>query len=128
MERLEAQNQVVAVRGDLPAAAAALDSLCAYRGAATSCATAMIAHDGMGAAVVAALSSADVADAAHAVIIRGGGDGKLEREVLQAAITALARSETQCAAHADHHEHCRLHAEVARETIASCEALLAGLG
>jgi hypothetical protein len=128
LEQLEAQNKIVAVRGEIGIVAAALDSLGAYEQAATSCATAMNADGGMAEAVVAALSSADVAAAARAVITRGGGeDSRLERELTEAAITACKRSERQCAPHADHHDHCRLHAATARDTIAALKSLLAAL-
>ena len=66
LELLEARSKVVAVRGELPLVAAALDALAAYEQAATSCATAMNAQGGMADAVIAALSSASVASAAAA--------------------------------------------------------------
>lgn len=128
MELLEAQSKVAEVRGDLPLIAAALDALAAYEQAATSCATAMTAQGAMAGAVIAALSSASVAGAAATVITHGGGeDSGLERQMLEAAITACGRSERLCAAHADHHDHCRIHSGVARDTIAACEAMLGGL-
>jgi hypothetical protein len=128
LELLEAQSKVVEVRGELALVAATLDSLTAYEQAATSCATAMTAQGGMADAVIAALSSASVAAAAVAVITHGGGeDSGLERQLLEAAVTACRRSERLCAAHADHHDHCRIHSEVARDTIAACEALRTGL-
>ncbi|MEA2197452.1 MAG: hypothetical protein QOJ25_1503 [Solirubrobacteraceae bacterium] len=128
LEELEAQSKAVEVRGDIPLVAATLDSLSAYEQAATSCATAMTAQGGMPDAVIAALNSADVAAAANAVITRGGReDSSLEREMLDAAITACGLSERLCGAHADHHDHCRLHASQARDTVAACKALLAEL-
>jgi hypothetical protein len=128
MELLEAQSKVVEVRGDLPLVAATLEALAAYEQAATSCATAMTAQGGMPDAVIAALSSASVAESAATVITHGGGeDSRLERQMLEAAITACGRSERLCAAHADHHDHCRIHSGVARDTVAACEALLGGL-
>ncbi|HWE12205.1 MAG TPA: hypothetical protein VG365_01760 [Solirubrobacteraceae bacterium] len=128
LELLEAQCKVVAIRGELPLVAATLDSLAAYEQAATSCATAMTAQGGMTDAVIAALSSANVAAAAALVITYGGGDdSSLERQLLEAAITACGRSERLCGAHADHHDHCRIHSGVARDTIAACEALLGSL-
>jgi hypothetical protein len=63
------------------------------------------------------------------VITRGGSeDGRLERQMLDAAITACGRSERLCGPHAEHHDHCRIHAARARDTIAACEALLVELG
>jgi hypothetical protein len=129
LEELEAQNKVVEIRGELSLVAATLDSLSAYVQAATSCATAMTVDGGMPEAVIAALSSADVAAAANAVITRAGGeDGRLERQMLDAAITACERSERLCGPHADHHDHCRIHASQARDTVAACQALLVELG
>jgi hypothetical protein len=129
LEELEAQSKAGAVRGDLPLLAATLDALGAYEQAATSCASAMNAQGGMAEAVTAALSSADVAGATRAVITRGGGeDSGLERQLLEAAVTACERSQRLCGAHADHHDHCRIHAGVAGETVAACQSLLAELG
>jgi hypothetical protein len=129
LEELEAQSKVVAVPGGLPLVAATLDALSAYVQAATSCATAMTVQGGMADAVSAALSSGDVAAAAGAVITRGGGeDNGLERQMLEAAISACGRSERLCSAHADHHDHCRIHSGVARDTVAACQSLLAELG
>jgi hypothetical protein len=122
MEELEAQNEVVAVRGDLAVIAAALDSLAAYEQAAASCATAMNARGGMAEAVAA------VAAATRAVITRGGGeDSRLERQLLEAVITACERSESQCAPHAAHHRHCRLHAAAAGDAVVASRALLSDL-
>lgn len=129
LEELEAQSKVAEVRGDLSVLAATIDMLIGYSQAATSCATAMTTHGGMPDAVIAALSSADVASAAAAVITRGGGeDSTLERQLLEAAITACERSGRLCGAHADHHAHCRIHSEVATVTVAACRTLLAELG
>jgi len=128
MEELEAQNEVVAVRGDLAVIAAALDSLAAYEQAAASCATAMNARGGMAEAVAAALNSGDVAAATRAVITRGGvEDSRLERQLLEAVITACERSESQCAPHAAHHRHCRLHAAAAGDAVVASRALLSDL-
>jgi hypothetical protein len=128
LEELEAQSKVVEVRGDIPLVASTLEALSAYEQVATSCATAMTAQGGMPDAAAAALSSASVTAAARSVITRGGGeDSRLEIQLLEAAITACGRSEQLCAAHADHHDHCRIHAGVARDTVAACEALLTEL-
>jgi hypothetical protein len=129
LEELEAQSKVVEVRGDVPLVASTLEALGIYEQVATSCATAMTAQGGMADAVNAALSSASVAAAARSVITRGGGeDSGLERQLLEAAITACERSERLCGAHAGHHEHCRIHSGVAIDTVAACKALLAELG
>jgi molybdopterin-guanine dinucleotide biosynthesis protein A len=128
LEELEAQSKIVAVTGDIPLVAATLEALAEYDQVATSCATAMAVQGGMPDAVIAALSSANVAAAARAVITRGGGeDSRLEQQLLEAAITACERSGRLCGAHADHHDHCRIHAGVAGETVAACNALLAEL-
>jgi hypothetical protein len=128
LQELEAQSQVAEVRGDIALLATTLEALSAYEQVATSCATAMTAQGGMPGAVIAALSSADVVAAARAVITRGGGDdSQLERQLLEAAVTACDRSGALCGAHAAHHEHCRIHSGVARDTAAACRALLAEL-
>jgi hypothetical protein len=88
----------------------------------------MNARGGMAEAVAAALNSGDVAAATRAVITRGGGeDSRLERQLLEAVITACERSESQCAPHAAHHRHCRLHAAAAGDAVVASRALLSDL-
>jgi hypothetical protein len=126
LEELEAQSKAVEVRGDLGLVATTLEALSTYEQVATSCATAMSAQGGMADAVTAALSSASVVASARVVITLGGGeDSRLDQQILEAAVTACERSERLCGAHADHHDHCRIHAGVALDTVAACKALLA---
>lgn len=83
--------------------------------ASTACASAMVASGGMETEVLLALDAADLCTAAAAVLGRRTGD----KAVGEAAASAAALAcEASAAAHADHHEHCRLHAEVTRETAA----------
>lgn len=82
--------------------------------ASTACASAMVASGGMETEVLLALDAADLCTAAAAVLGRRTGD----KAAASAAALACEASAAACGAHADHHEHCRLHAEVTRETAA----------
>lgn len=127
LEILEAQNAVAPFSVELALVADALDALAAYEVAATSCASAMSAAGGMSDAVAAATSSADVVAEAGRVIVRSSSDGQLVHQLLDAVITACEQSEAHCAAHAHHHDHCRLHVAAAGEAIATSKALRAAV-
>ncbi|MGO8905479.1 MAG: hypothetical protein ACLQMH_07630 [Solirubrobacteraceae bacterium] len=127
LQILEAQNAVSPLSVDLNLVAANLDALAAYEQAASSCAAAMSASDGMSDAVAAAASSVDVAAAARHVLTRSTGNRELARQVLGTAITACEQSRTECAAHAHHHEHCRLHVAAADHAISTAKELIDAL-
>ncbi|GAA4905381.1 hypothetical protein EV188_102214 [Actinomycetospora succinea] len=92
----------------------ALDALHHCEKVSTSCAIAMTATGGMAAEVRLALDCADVCAAAHRVLARGeGGDAATLAGILDAAVRASDASAAACGAHADHHDHCRRHAESA---------------
>ena len=114
--------------GDLEAVAALLDSLAAYELAAGSCASAMIAEGDRPAETAAALTSLDIVGAARSVIVRSLDDSRLERQLLQATIAACEHSGELCAKHADHHAHCKLHAEAAADVVQHCTDVLESLG
>lgn len=86
--------------------------------ASTACASAMVASGGMETEVLLALDAADLCTAAAAVLGRRTGDKAVDEAAASAAALACEASAAACGAHADHHEHCRLHAEVTRETAA----------
>jgi hypothetical protein len=112
-------------KGDLAVVADLLDSLAAYEHAAGSCAGAMIAEGAPADAIAAALTSLDIVEATRSVMTRSqGDDSRLERQLLEATITACQRSESQCSARAHQHDHCRLHAEAARDAIKHCREML----
>ncbi|MEQ3550321.1 hypothetical protein WIS52_07550 [Pseudonocardia nematodicida] len=100
------------------APAAVVEKLHDAERASTACASAMAALGGMEREVLLALDCADMCAAAARVLGRREGDRSVSEAAASAAVIACEAASTACAAHADHHEHCRLHAEVTRETAA----------
>lgn len=86
----------------------------------TACAMAMTAGSHGSAttsATRAALDAADIAATAARVLARGeSSDLRVIRSVLESAAVAAERSATECGAHSDHSEHCRIHSESATRT------------
>lgn len=103
---------------------AALDALADCEQVSTACAVAMAATGGMAAEIRLALDCADVCAAAHRVLARGeGGDPATLAAVVDAAARAGDASASACGAHADHHDHCRKHAESATACVRALTAL-----
>ena len=123
---LEASNATRELRVDVPVAALAIDALGSYEETATACAGAMTSEGpGMSDAVLAALNSVDLAQAARRLLARPFiGDSKVTNLAIEATVAAMERSAELCGQHAHHHEHCRLHAESARSTIEACQDVL----
>ncbi|MFG1634164.1 four-helix bundle copper-binding protein [Pseudonocardia alni] len=86
--------------------------------ASTACASAMAATGGMEREVLLALDCADLCSAAARVLGRRTGDEAVAEAAASAAAVACEASSAACGSHADHHEHCRLHAEATAETAA----------
>lgn len=81
----------------------------------TACAVAMTAGGGMVSATRAALDTADIAAAAGRVLARGeAADLAVVKSVVEAAAVAAERSATECGAHAEHSDHCRIHSDSSR--------------
>ena len=106
--------------------AAVLQALTDLDRDSTTCATAMMAHNGdMLSATRAALDCADIAGAAQRVLSRAtASDTGVIRAILEAAATAADRCATECGQHASHHDHCRVHSETARRAAELCRAEL----
>ncbi|MEJ2865189.1 four-helix bundle copper-binding protein [Actinomycetospora flava] len=101
----------------------ALDALHVCEQVSTGCTVAMAAIGGMAPEIHLALDCADVCAAAHRVLARGeGGDAATVAGILDAAVRASEASAAACGAHADHHEHCRRHAEAARACVEAVTA------
>ncbi len=80
----------------------------------TACAVAMTAAGNMVNATRAALDAADIAGTAGRILARGeASDLNVVKSIVEAAAVAAERSANECGAHAEHSEHCRLHAESA---------------
>jgi hypothetical protein len=86
----------------------------------TACAMAMTAGGhgaGITSATRAALDAADIAATAGRVLARGeASDLGVVRRILEAAAVAAERSASECGAHSEHSEHCRIHSESASRT------------
>jgi hypothetical protein len=107
-----------------PERVAALDALHECEQVSTACTIAMATIGGMAAEIRLALDCADVCAAAHRVLARGeGGDPATLTGILDAAARAGDASAAACGAHADHHEHCRRHAESAAACSRALQAL-----
>jgi hypothetical protein len=96
----------------------------------TACAVAMASGGGaVGSATRAALDAADIAATTARVLARGeSADLGVVKSVLTAAATAAERSAQECGAHADHSDHCRIHAESAGRAAELVRAQLSSLG
>lgn len=97
----------------------------------TACADACLSEDQVGdltKCIRTNLDCADVCDTTGRVLSRHTGyDANLTRAVLEACATACRSCGDECAAHASHHEHCRICAEACRQCAQACQDLLAKL-
>lgn len=95
----------------------------------TACAVAMTAGGGMVSATRAALDAADIAAAAGRVLARGeAADLGVVKSVVEAAAVAAERSATECGAHAEHSDHCRIHSDSSRRAADLLRAQLSSWG
>jgi hypothetical protein len=101
-----------------------IDALRECEQVSTSCAMAMVEVGGMVTEVRRALDCADMCGVSERILSRGpAADSDIVAAVVQACLRACEASARACGAHADHHEHCRLHSETARR----CAEALRGL-
>ncbi len=124
------QSVTVEPAFDIEQLASVVQSLSDLDRDSTACAMAMAAggHGG-GAATRAALDAADIAATAARVLARGeSADLGVVKSVLTAAAVAAERSARECGAHAEHSEHCRLHAESATRAAELVRGQLSSLG
>lgn len=95
----------------------------------TACAVAMTAGGGMSSATRAALDAADIAATAGRVLARGeSANLNVVKSVLEAAAIAAERSASECGAHAEHSEHCRIHSESSTRAAELIRSQLSTLG
>jgi hypothetical protein len=103
---------------------AAIDALRDCEQTCTSCSMAMVASGGMVTEVRRALDCADLCDAAERVLSRGpAADSTVVAAAVEAAAVACEASAAACGAHAEHHEHCRLHSTSAAACADALRAL-----
>jgi hypothetical protein len=75
------------------------------------------------------LDCADICTTTGAVLSRHTGyDANITSAILEACRVACASCATECEAHADMHEHCRICAEACRRCEQACADLLGSLG
>jgi hypothetical protein len=75
------------------------------------------------------LDCADICTTTGAVLSRHTGyDANITSAILEACRLACASCATECDAHADMHEHCRICAEACRRCEQACADLLGSLG
>jgi hypothetical protein len=98
----------------------------------TSCADSDLAEDDvreMVRCIRLCLDCADACDATARIAIRQTApDLGVLRAVVEACAAACRASGDECERHADHHEHCRICAEVCRRCEQACNDLVAALG
>jgi hypothetical protein len=74
------------------------------------------------------LDCADVCDTTRRIVIRQTTPGfHVIRAALETCVASCVACAEECDLHADHHEHCRLCAEVCRRCEQACRELLATL-
>lgn len=96
----------------------------------TTCAGACLAEDSVAElreCIRTDLACADICAATAAVLSRPGTPVAMLRAQLEACRVACATCATECEAHADHHEHCRVCGETCRRCEQACAALLESL-
>ncbi|MGW5054118.1 four-helix bundle copper-binding protein [Actinokineospora sp. NPDC004072] len=100
--------------------------------ACTACADACLSEDQVAELVKCVrtnLDCADICETTGRVLSRHTGyDADLTRAVVTACATACRSCGDECAAHADHHDHCRTCADSCRKCERACRDLLAALG
>ena len=112
-----------------PELTAAIDALRDCDQTCTSCAMAMVETGGMVVEVRRALDCADLCDAVERVLSRGpAADARVIATAVEAAVVACEASAAACGAHADHHDHCRLHSASAQAAADALRALQKSLG
>jgi hypothetical protein len=98
----------------------------------TACADACLAEDMVAEltkCIRTNLDCADICTTTGAVLSRHTGyDANITRALLEACRVACASCATECEAHADMHEHCRICAEACRHCEQACADLLGSLG
>src|SRR5690625_2557236 len=109
-----------------------VDTLVACSQACTACADACLSEDMVAElrkCIRTHLDCADICDTPARVLYGPTGyDANLTRALLQACVQACRSCGDECAAHAGHHEHCRVCAEACRACEQACTELLAAIG
>ena len=112
--------------------ASVIDILTECSEACTACADACLS-EGMVAELTKCIRTnmdcADICAATARVLSRHTGyDANISRTLLTACAQACASCRDECVLHADHHEHCRICAEVCDRCERACHELLQAMG
>jgi hypothetical protein len=112
--------------------AATIDALIACSEACTACADACLSEEmvaDLTKCIRTNLDCADICDTTGRVLSRHTGyDANLTRSLLTACADACKACGDECAAHANHHEHCKVCADACRSCEQACRELLRALG
>lgn len=100
--------------------------------ACTACADACLSEESVAQLTKCIRTNSDCADicAATARVLsrHTGYDANLTAEVLRSCVTACRACADECGRHAEHHDHCRICADVCRQCERMCDELLTALG
>ncbi|MFH0515647.1 hypothetical protein ACHBTE_00495 [Streptomyces sp. M41] len=109
--------------------ARAVDVLSDCEEAVTACAVGMLAqqHGDMRAAIAHHMDCADVTAATRRLLTRGAPDRTLLTAQVEADLIACQVNHDLCAAHAAHHEHCRICSEATGQALDVCREILAAV-
>jgi hypothetical protein len=109
--------------------AATIDALIACSQACTACADACLSEDMVAELTKCIRTNLDCADVcattARVLSRHTGYDANISRALLEACVMACKSCGDECAAHAEHHEHCRICADACRACEQACRDLLA---
>ena len=109
--------------------AATIDALIACSQACTACADACLSEDMVAELTKCIRTNLDCADVcaitARVLSRHTGYDVNISRALLEACVMACKSCGDECAAHAEHHEHCRICADACRSCEQACRDLLA---
>ena len=127
LEILQSSPQKLTVDAKLVADAIDAASACAV--VCTACASACLSEDmDMAQCVRDDLDCADLCEVTARHLARlNDGDKQLTLSILATCIEACVQCAGSCAAHADHHEHCKLCAEACQRCEQACQALVDAL-
>jgi len=113
---------------DVGLVAAAIDAANDCATACSACASACLSEPDPGAMATCIRDDLDCADlcgvTARHLARLNASDKQLTVSILAACIEACVQCAGTCAAHADHHEHCKLCAEACRRCKEACRVLL----
>ena len=129
-EMLETHAQPTGV--DLDARVRCIEACSECAAVCTSCADANLSESGLPELIRCirlCLDCADICGATGRIVARQtASDVGAVRAAVQGCVVACRASREECERHAEHHEHCRICAQMCRRCEEACDALLASIG